>query len=106
MSYRARVRGTRDPSEFPDIKIPLNVQELIKRFDQKVKLKVKDAPLDCISLASFEKHPTYIILSKRLFDRKSNKAEQFNDNDILTCVAHELGHFIPKSHFMWLTQLV
>jgi hypothetical protein len=104
--YHARVSGAKDPSEFPEIKIPINVQELIKRFDQKIKLKVKDVPLDGTSLASFGKYPPFIILSKRLFDRKSNKAEQFNDNDIMACVAHELGHFFSKRHIKWLTQLV
>ena len=94
--FDKKTSKAKDPSEY-GIEIPLEIKALIEKFDPKIRIKIKDTPK--IYAQAPVLNPTCIILSKPLFERKTNNVEEFTIEDITVIVAHELGHIIPKSHF-------
>jgi len=85
----------KNPSEY-GIVIDPKITALINKFDRSVKIRIKDTP-KIFAQASCA-NPAYITLSVGLFSL-------FTTEEIITFVAHELGHIIPKSDFNKITYL-
>lgn len=82
------------------------IRSLVDRFDSSISIQITNRHITetrAINSGFFRRS---IVLSRRLFERSVNSVSQFNDQDIMAIVGHELGHIIPTNFFIWLVYLI